>query len=118
MAATSAAWSARGDIAYRHSVAVNFAVMRALPLTDKSRPGGRPRDERTPLNAFGTWLLSCKMTPAKVAEKLGVSVSSVYNARNGYYTPGLDLANRIAKLSKGKVPTSSWAPSKARRARA
>jgi DNA-binding XRE family transcriptional regulator len=82
--------------------------LRALPLTDKSRPGGRPRDERANRNAFSDWLSTCGMKAEKVATKLGVSPSAVYNARNGYYKPGLALAVKIAKLTKGKVPVDSW----------
>jgi DNA-binding XRE family transcriptional regulator len=82
--------------------------LRALPLTDKSRPGGRPRDDRAPRNAFSDWLMTCRMKPEVIATKLGVSVSAIYNARNGYYKPGLALAVKIAKLTRGKVPVDSW----------
>lgn len=57
------------------------------------------------------------MTPELVAEKLEVAVSSVYNLRNGYFAPGLDLALRIEEISKGAVPAKSWKPGK-RRAKA
>jgi DNA-binding XRE family transcriptional regulator len=94
-------------------------ALRALPLTDKSRPGGRSRDSRAPSNAFAVWLRSCGMTPEEVAAKLKVSPSSVYNARNGYFVPGRALAVRIAELSTPPVtrrnrrpvpavPVSSW----------
>jgi hypothetical protein len=46
-----------------------------------------------------------------------VSVSSVYNARNGYFKPGRDLAVKIEELSAGAVPVSSWSESKARKRR-
>lgn len=88
--------------------------MRSLPLTNKARPGGRPRESRAPANAFGTWLLTCGMTPEDVALKLKVSESSVYNARNGYFKPGLELALAIEKLSDGKVPAESWVAVKTR----
>lgn len=88
--------------------------MRALPLTNKSKPGGRPRQSRAPRNAFADWLKDCGLTPEQVATKLDVSLSSVYNARNGYFKPGLDLALKIAELSAGKVPAASWSKAKAR----
>lgn len=93
--------------------------MRALRLTDKSRPGGRPRQSRAPRNAFADWLATCGMTPDKVAKALGgISVSSVYNARNGYFKPGRDLAIKIAELSNGAVPVESWREAKARKRKA
>lgn len=88
--------------------------MRALPLTNKSRPGGRPRQTRAPRNAFSDWLAGCGKTPSQVATALGVSVSSVYNARNSYFKPGRELAINIEKLSEGKVPIESWSKGKAR----
>lgn len=93
--------------------------MRALPLTDKSRPGGRPRQTRAPRNPFADWLKSCGMTPEQVAKQLGgISVSSVYNARNGYFKPGRELAVAIEKLSEGAVPVESWGKAKARKRKA
>lgn len=92
--------------------------MRALPLTDKSRPGGRPRQSRAPRNPFADWLKGCGMTPEQVAKKLDVSISSVYNARNGYFKPGRELAVAIEELSKGAVPVGSWSEVKARKRKA
>lgn len=89
--------------------------MRAQPLTDKSKPGGRPRASRAPRNPFADWLSDCGMTPEAVAGKLAVSVSSVYNARNGYFKPGRDLAVKIEELSGGGVPVASWGKAKARK---
>lgn len=77
-------------------------------MTNKSKPGGRPRETRATHNAFGAWLQTCGMTPAKVARRIGVSVSSVYNMRNNYFLPGRELSNEIAKVSDGQVPASSW----------
>lgn len=93
--------------------------MRALPLTNKSAPGGRSRASRAPSNAFSVWLATCNMTPSEVADKLsailvklgrkgGVSVSSVYNVRNAYFRPGLELASAIETLTRGKVKAESW----------
>ena len=89
--------------------------MRALPLTDKSRPGGRPRQTRAPRNPFADWLASCGKTPEEVAKLLKTSVSSVYNARNGYFKPGRELAVRIEEHSNGAVPVNSWGKAKARK---
>lgn len=92
--------------------------MRALPLTNKSRPGGRPRQSRAPRNLFADWLSSCGKTPEQVAKLLGVGVSSVYNARNGYFKPGRDLALTIEEISGGKVPVGSWKAAKTRKRKA
>lgn len=92
--------------------------MRALPLTDKSRPGGRPRQSRAPRNPFADWLKGCGKTPEQVAKLLKVSVSSVYNARNGYFKPGRDLAVLIDEVSAGAVPVESWTGVKARKRKA
>lgn len=93
--------------------------MRALPLTNKSRPGGRPRQSRAPRNKFADWLKDCGKTPEEVAKLLGgISVSSVYNARNGYFKPGRELAVKIAEVSEGAVPVESWGPAKARKRKA
>lgn len=94
--------------------------MRALPLTDKARPGGRPRRSRAPSNPFAVWLATCQLTPKDVADKLDVSVSSVYNARNAYFKPGRALAVRIANLTTDPttgtcaVPVSAWDESRGR----
>jgi hypothetical protein len=62
------------------------------------------------------------MTVQEVAAKLETSLSSVYNMRNGYFRPGLQLAVRIAELStKGRrcaVPVSYWTDSPIRPRRA
>jgi len=88
--------------------------MRALPLTDKARPGGRPRRSRAPRNAFADWLATCGKSPTDIAKALKVSVSSIYNARNGYFTPGRDMSVAIAALSDGAVPVDSWGKAKTR----
>lgn len=71
------------------------------------------------------------MTPSEVQDKLTailrrvdptrwkgkeLSISMIYNTRNAYARPGRDLANAIAELSKGEVPTTSW-PAKSVRPR-
>jgi DNA-binding XRE family transcriptional regulator len=89
-------------------------ALRSLPLTDKSRPGGRPRKTRAPHNAFAAWLATCGMTPTEVAEKLKLSVSAIYNARNGYFKPGREVANHIATFTGGAVSAASWDQSRGR----
>lgn len=88
--------------------------LRPLPLTAKSGPGGRPRETRAPRNAFGDWCQTTKLTVGQIAEKLGRCESTVYNLRNGYFRPGLDLAHRIERLTRGKVKAESWIEAKAR----
>lgn len=88
--------------------------MRALPLNKNSRPGGRPRDSRAPRNPFADWLAASKKTSAEVATALEVGVSTIYNIRNGYFLPGLDLAVKIEELSGGKVKVKSWSTVKVR----
>ena len=92
--------------------------MRALPLTAKTRPGGRPRRTRAPRNAFADWLSKAKDSPEDLAKKLDVSVSSIYNARNGYFTPGRDLAVKIEQVTEGAVPVASWSKVKTRKRKA
>lgn len=88
--------------------------MRAQPLTDKTRPGGRPRRKRAQRNAFADWLAKCGKSPEQLAKLLDVSISSVYNARNGYFVPGRDLAVKIAETSDGAVSVESWSDIKPR----
>lgn len=68
------------------------------------------------MNAFATWLAKSKLKASELSESLGVSDSTVYNLRNGYFTPGRELAVLIAKVSKGKVPADSWPPARPRKA--
>ncbi len=91
--------------------------MKAVALTDATGPGGRPRRTRPKPSAFAEWLKASKLTPKAAGELLGVAVSSVYNLRNAYFAPGLDLAVKIAEVSKGAVPADSW-PKPRRRPRA
>lgn len=92
--------------------------MRAVQLTNKSRPGGRPRQNKAPSNPFRAWLKSCGKTPEQVAKALGVGVSSIYNAANNYYKPGRDLACKIEELTGGVVPVGVWKGVKARKRKA
>ncbi len=92
--------------------------MRAQPLTDKTRPGGRPRRKRAQRNAFADWLAKCGKSPEQLAKALGVSISSIYNARNSYFTPGRDLAVKIEHESHGAVSVESWSKTKTRKRKA
>ncbi len=92
--------------------------MRALQLTPKMRPGGRPRASRAPRNAFRDWLAKSDMTPAEIAKKLGVSVSSIYNAANSYFKPGREIAVKIEELTGGEVTVESWGEAKERKRKA
>lgn len=94
--------------------------MKSLPLTNKTKPGGRDRDGSWPMNAFGRWLMNCDMTAQQVADKLSgilgesVSTSAIYNLRNSRYRPGRDLALAIEALTTNKktrisaCPASMW----------
>lgn len=94
--------------------------MRALPLTDKSRPGGRPRRSRAPRNPFADWLAKCGRNPKSVADELDVSISSIYNVRNAYFRPGRDFAAAIERITTDPAtgvsacPVSVWATVKNR----
>jgi DNA-binding XRE family transcriptional regulator len=72
--------------------------------------GGRPRQDEPPSNAFAVWLSSQPLTVAAVAEELGVTKWAVYHLRSSYNRPSLELANKIAELSGGQVPSDSWPP--------
>jgi hypothetical protein len=96
--------------------------MRAVPVNETTRAGGRPRSERAVVNKWGEWLEGCGMPPVKVAEKLTarlvkigarerekpVSASTVYNIRNSYFIPGRSLASAIAELTDGEIPVEYW----------
>jgi hypothetical protein len=87
-----------------------------LPLTRATGPGGRPRRESDPpTSPFAAWLAKSKLTPEALAATLEVAVSSVYNMRNGYFTPGRTLAVKIEEISKGRVPVGSWPPPRERK---
>lgn len=64
----------------------------------------------TPKNThpFVAWIERTKKSYAEIGHMLGCSRQSVSNLANGHRPPSLALANRIAKVSGGKVPTSSW----------
>lgn len=88
--------------------------MRSQPLTSGTKPGGRPRKSRAPRNAFANWLAASKLTAEEIAKAIETSVSTVYNARNGYFKPGRELAVRIEEFTGGEVSVASWGDSKAR----
>jgi hypothetical protein len=54
------------------------------------------------------------MSPKEIAKALGTSVSSIYNARNGYFSPARDLAVKIEKYTDGQVAVESWGEAKTR----
>jgi DNA-binding XRE family transcriptional regulator len=86
-----------------------------MPLTKATGPGGRPRREsEQPAIPFAAWLAKSKLTAEQLAVSLDVAPSSIYNMRNGYFTPGRELAVKIAAVSKGKVPADSWPPARPR----
>lgn len=57
---------------------------------------------------FITWIARSNKSYAEIGKLLECSRQSVSNIANGNRPPGLALANRIAKVSGGKVPASSW----------
>jgi transcriptional regulator with XRE-family HTH domain len=57
---------------------------------------------------FITWIERTNKSYAEIGKLLECSRQSVSNIANGHRPPGLALANRIAKVSGGKVPASSW----------
>lgn len=88
--------------------------MRALPFNKSQRPGGRPRNKRAPHSAFSEWVFKGKISAADLAKKLGISTSSLYNLKNGFYLPGRELAVKIDEISKGAVSVNSWSDVKPR----
>lgn len=75
-------------------------------MTTKHTRTGRTRSKAT--NAFGHWIESTGLTYAQIAKRLRCSSQAVSNMRAGHYAPGRELANRIASVSAGAVPTASW----------
>jgi transcriptional regulator with XRE-family HTH domain len=45
---------------------------------------------------------------SEFAEELGITANSLDRLCSSIRRPGLDLANKIEKLTKGKVPTTFW----------
>jgi transcriptional regulator with XRE-family HTH domain len=57
---------------------------------------------------FAVWTDSIGLTYQEIAGLLDCSPQRVANLRSGRHKPGLALAVRIAKVSKGDVPETSW----------
>jgi len=76
------------------------------------RNGGRPRKYPPPSSAFADWLARWLEvdghTIHDLAATLGISPSTIYNLRNGYFPPGLKLALAIEEASGGEVAAKSW----------
>lgn len=75
-------------------------------MTTKHIRTGRPRSKAP--NAFGRWIESTGLTYEEVAKKLERSIQHVSNLRNGNGKPSRELATKIASISAGAVPASSW----------
>jgi len=78
------------------------------------RSRGRPRKYPQPSSAFSAWLKEWLEVDGNtihgLGRSLGISPSTVYNLRNGYFPPGRQLAISIARESGGAVPVDSWDP--------
>lgn len=57
---------------------------------------------------FVAWLKHSKWNVASLSYYLCRAESTLYGYRNGHTTPSLDVATRIADISRGKVPAGSW----------
>lgn len=79
-----------------------------VPVTAASAPGGRPRRKPAPDSPFSRWLAHSKTTVRELADSLELTRWAVYNLRSGHHKPSLEVANKIAELSKGEVPADSW----------
>lgn len=100
-----------------------------VPVTAASPPGGRPRRSEAPANAFAVWLASQPKSVRQIADELGLTRWTVYHLRNGYHQPSLEVAKKIAEMSRPRdpatgetvgdpaVPESSWPPAKPRPAK-
>ena len=73
---------------------------------DKDRAAHRPRSKARGL--FSKWIEATGLTYPQVAVLLGCSPQAVSNLRKGNTRPGRELANKIAKVSAGAVPSESW----------
>lgn len=97
-----------------------------VPVTAGSPPGGRPRKSAAPANAFAVWLASQPKSVAAIADELGLTRWTIYHLRNGYHQPSLEVAKKIAELSRPRdpatgevtgdpaVPAESWPPPRPR----
>lgn len=97
-----------------------------VPVTAGSPPGGRPRKSEAPANAFAVWLSGQTKSVAEIALALGLTRWTIYHLRNGYHQPSLEVAKKIAELSRPRdpgtgevtgdpaVPAESWPPPRPR----
>ncbi len=77
---------------------------QTIPVTPSSGRGGRPRRDAAPTTPFAAWLAVQPRTVRQLAEELGVSQWTIYHLRDGYARPSLELANRLAELSRVPDP--------------
>jgi hypothetical protein len=90
--------------------AVGAATIPAMPrtATKTSKPGGRPRSDRT--SALGRWLDAQGRSRDWLVEKLGIKSSSfAAKLARGDALPSIVLAYEIQKLTKGRVGLREWA---------
>jgi transcriptional regulator with XRE-family HTH domain len=69
------------------------------------RSRGRPRKRETKLSR---WIDASGMTRDDVAVKLGVSRTYLDKLCRGQHRPGLAMAFRIEKLTRGEIAASDW----------
>lgn len=97
-------------------------------VTAASPPGGRPRASDAPDSPFARWLAGQTRTVPEIATELKVSRWAIYNLRSGYYRPSLEMATKIAELSRPRdaagepigdpaVPMDTWPEPKPRTTR-
>lgn len=60
------------------------------------------------MNALRAYLGEKKGAATALAKVLGVSVSTVTRLADGERGPSLEMAHRIAKATRGRVPVKSW----------
>jgi hypothetical protein len=79
-----------------------------IRLMASRRAPGRPPAPAKKLTALGKWCIAQKLSRIEVAAKLGIPRPSLDRLCRGARRPGLELATRIEKLTRGEVPVAYW----------
>lgn len=78
--------------------------------TEAKNPGGRPRIHPVIDTPFSLWYdkHGQGLAMADIAEELEIALSTIYNIKNGTFTPSLQLAHAIEQFTEGKIKMQDW----------
>jgi DNA-binding XRE family transcriptional regulator len=93
----------------REGAEATQGAAQAYSQDEASRDLAMTNNVRQPARSpFAKWCDALGLTYQEIAGLLDCSPQRVANLRSGRHKPGLALAVRIAKVSKGDVPETSW----------